>query len=261
MGKASPAFQFYPTDFMTGTSRMTTSEVGGYILLLCEQWNTGSVPGDDEKALALIMRCSRGAAKSIWRQVSAKFQRGPDGTWMNARMETERQKQSDYRDVQSQRGKASAEKRWGKGNAGYTPVTPPVTGSVTATPQPDCNSSSSSSKEIKKVPDPPTSIISVAKPPPLVVGPLKFAQKAEKFAFYGSRLRVPHVLHDELRTKLGGVDPHAKLTAWYEQVNVNCEVDGTPILDVFEFLRPQFQAWASGAVMDAELEKFRPKGA
>ena len=112
MAKAPPAFQFYPHDFLTGTSRLTTSDVGGYILLLCEQWHTGSVPGDDEKALALIMRCSRYQARAIWTHIRHKFQREESGVWRNARLEDERQRQQAYRVNQANRGKKSARKRW-----------------------------------------------------------------------------------------------------------------------------------------------------
>src|SRR5580765_992840 len=97
MAKAPPAFQFYPNDFLTGTSRFTPLEVGGYILLLCEQWHTGSVPGDDEKALALIMRCTRRQARAIWTHIRCKFQREDSGVWLNARLEDERQRQQEYR--------------------------------------------------------------------------------------------------------------------------------------------------------------------
>src|SRR5580765_2894910 len=114
MAKAPPAFQFYPNDFLTGTSRFTPLEVGGYILLLCEQWQTGSVPGDDEKALALIMRCSRSQARAIWTQISYKFHREDSGVWLNARLEDERNRQDDYRMKMSGRGKTGADKRWEK---------------------------------------------------------------------------------------------------------------------------------------------------
>ena len=37
----SPAFQFYSSDFMTGTTFMSNEEVGAYIRLLCMQHQKG----------------------------------------------------------------------------------------------------------------------------------------------------------------------------------------------------------------------------
>lgn len=104
-------------------------------------------------------------------------------------------------------------------------------------------------------------------PPPkreaggIIVGPLHYAKLLEKNAFVGARLRVPHVLHDELRTKLGGVNPDAKLRAWYTQLDVGLDLSGEPIPDVFQWLRPQFVTWCEAETVNAELERFRPKGA
>ncbi len=112
MSKAPPAFQFYPNDFVTGTSRFTTTEVGGYTLLLCEQWTQGSVPGDELKRLATIMRCTPPTARSIWKTISTKFVRGEDGQWRNDRLERVRAGRSAYTQTQSEKGTKGAEKRW-----------------------------------------------------------------------------------------------------------------------------------------------------
>ena len=91
---------------------------------------------------------------------------------------------------------------------------------------------------------------------PLIVNSLTWAKKAEKFTFFGSRLRVPHVLHEELRTKLGGENPHDRLCAWYLDINEEAENDRLPIPDVFEFLRPRFKSWAQSHIADTEMQKF-----
>ena len=104
MPKHPPAFQFYANDFVTGTSRLTTPEVGGYILLLCEQWDKGSIPGDSLKALAQIMRCTSTSARSIWQSIEGKFVRGEDGQWRNARLERVRAEQLAYRAKQAANG-------------------------------------------------------------------------------------------------------------------------------------------------------------
>lgn len=105
MGKAPPAFQFYPNDFVTGTRRMTTTEVGGYILLLCAQWDDGFVLGDDMQELANIMRCTKKVASSIWARVSEKFARNEVGEWRNARLEKVRREQQEFRARQADNGR------------------------------------------------------------------------------------------------------------------------------------------------------------
>jgi len=96
---------------MTGTARMRPGDVGGYILLLCEQWQTGSVPGDDPCELAVLMHCTRAMATSIWTRIHAKFVRGSDGLWRNARLEHVRVKQEAFREKQAQKARAAIEAR------------------------------------------------------------------------------------------------------------------------------------------------------
>jgi uncharacterized protein YdaU (DUF1376 family) len=128
-----PAFQFYAGNFYSGTAEMTTTEVGGYILLLCRQWEHGSVPGDNLKKLAQIMRCSASTTKSIWATLAAKFPKCEDGEYRNARLEKSRASQLAYRSEQANRGRASAA---AKANRKSTLVEP----SPPATTQPEDNS-------------------------------------------------------------------------------------------------------------------------
>lgn len=93
----------------------------------------------------------------------------------------------------------------------------------------------------------------------LVTSPLAYEKAAKSFAFYGTRLRVPHVLHDECRAKLGGENPDAALRAWYLTLDEELERTGEPVPDVFVWLRPKFIGWAEAARLDAEREKFRPQ--
>jgi len=259
--KAPPAFQFYPNDFVSGTRKMTTTEVGAYLLLLCAQWDDGFVPGDDPVAVAQMMRCTRPAAAKLWARIREKFIRDDTGRWRNARLEQVRRDQEAFRQLQAEKGAKGARQRWQADSRGHGPGI--AEGMADACPKvwPDDGSPISEGEVPKEVPPPPISTLSGVRPPPLIVGPLKYMQQAANFAWYGSRLRVPHVLHDELRTKLGGADPHTTLLAWYVTVNDDAEAHGTPIVDVFVFLRPKFVEWASDAAADAELEKFRPKEA
>ncbi len=91
-----------------------------------------------------------------------------------------------------------------------------------------------------------------ARSSPLIESPLRLAKLRETHAFVGSRLRVPNVLHSELRTKLGG-DGEARLQAWYQSINDAAELTQEPIPDVFSWLRPRFVGWcdAQGIVKPA----------
>lgn len=101
---SAPAFQFYPDDFLAGTCDMTQNEVGAYVLLLCQQWNRGSIPVEPERQQLL-------AKGSVSDHVLKKFKKGEDGLLRNERLETERKKQTEYRERQRLKGIASGRKR------------------------------------------------------------------------------------------------------------------------------------------------------
>lgn len=101
----SPAFQFYPEAFIVGTSEMLAAEVGGYIRLLCHQWDKGGILNNDE-FLSKVTGCN---AEELAR-IKEKFSvRKRDGKLINKRLERVR------RDLQSFRArqKKNAESRWG----------------------------------------------------------------------------------------------------------------------------------------------------
>jgi len=101
----APAFQFYPDDFMGGTADMTQSEVGAYILLLCRQWNSLSIPQDPER-LKLI------AKGPVTDHVLAKFHDG-----RNPRLELVRSQREEWVQKCRNGGKQSAEVRQLKGSS------------------------------------------------------------------------------------------------------------------------------------------------
>lgn len=130
-----PAFQFYVDDFIGGTVALTTVEVGAYIRLLCYQWGTGSIPGDQE-SLTLI------AGAIVSGKVIAKF---PNGK--NRRLEMERRKQKEYRDKQRLKGIASGVSRSNRGSTVVQPKanrgsTKPEPSSVGSRLEPEGNSPS-----------------------------------------------------------------------------------------------------------------------
>ena len=95
----SPAFPFYVQDFICGTSLMTAEQVGGYLRLLCQQWDKGGIPDDDK----LLKRLSGIRKASTLNVVKEKFAKCEDGMLRNERLEREREKRSTFTQAQRQR--------------------------------------------------------------------------------------------------------------------------------------------------------------
>lgn len=143
--KPSPAFQFYPQDFLVGTADMTAEEVGGYIRLLCYQWAKGSIPNDDRK-LSQLSGISDGLSLG---NVSVKFRLCEDGQKRNNRLESVRIQQDQYRQKQAENGKKGGNPNFiaGKPNPYHNPPINPLDNPYH---NPEINTSSSSSTSNKK---------------------------------------------------------------------------------------------------------------
>lgn len=137
MGKP-PAFQLYASDFYMDTSGWTATQIGIYFRLLMFEWVNGSIPNGIQ-GLARIAQIDPGNFLKCYRPtVEGKFFPNGNGELVNRRLEEVRENQRKYRESQSEKGKASAEKRWGDRVTG-------VITTVTERLQPKDNSSSSSS--------------------------------------------------------------------------------------------------------------------
>ncbi len=105
----SPAFQFYPSDWLAGTMTMSCAERGAYINLLSACWNDGSLPIETD-----ALRRISGAEMSEWEAIKgaalAHF-RVKDGRYINGRLEKERAKQRDWSKKSREGGRASAAAR------------------------------------------------------------------------------------------------------------------------------------------------------
>ena len=111
--KTSPAFQFYPADFLSDTLLMDNVEIGAYMRLLCYQWQQGACPSDEED-LAKIS----GLPFAELQRVLKKFHHTAEGL-QNARLEETRAGLESYRDQAKKAGAVSGKKRtrdseWGK---------------------------------------------------------------------------------------------------------------------------------------------------
>ncbi len=116
----SPAFQFYPKEFLTdgNVAGMSLMERGAYITLLCVCWQEISLPVGVDR-LANMVGISKAHFAKLWPAISVCFVER-DGRLIHPRLEKEREKQAEFRRRQSDRGKASAAAR--EANRGSTTV-------------------------------------------------------------------------------------------------------------------------------------------
>ncbi len=141
----SPAFQFYPADYL-GSQRvalMTLEEEGAYIRLLCYCWEHGSIPSDPQKISFLI---GKGASTTLASKLLPMFilDSNDASKLRHVRLDKERKKQEEWREKSSKGGKTSAKNRWKKGySKGYTGSEPPLQPPLEPPLQPNGNSSSS----------------------------------------------------------------------------------------------------------------------
>src|SRR5690348_10056103 len=112
--KPSPAFQFYPSDFLgdPAVMAMTLEERGAYITLLCVAWMNHGIPADDEK-LRKLLRLSARRFEGLWETISLCFRSDGNGRLISPRMEEVRAAQADYREAQATAGRLGAKARWG----------------------------------------------------------------------------------------------------------------------------------------------------
>ena len=120
----SPAFQFYPKDWLSDpdVSSMTLDAKGAYITLLAFCWLDGSLPNDDK-----ALRRMAGATAPQWRKIapqilklfSASNSAGVDATrskgamhLRHKRLDKERDIQRKHREKRSLAGKRGAKERW-----------------------------------------------------------------------------------------------------------------------------------------------------
>jgi uncharacterized protein YdaU (DUF1376 family) len=115
MANESPAFQFYPRDFVADTLHMTAEEIGGYLLILCVAWHAdrpGYVPLDED-LLAKNARMTPKQWQRCRKAILGCLKITDDGAWVySKRMDAERQKQIAYASQKSEAGKKGAGKRW-----------------------------------------------------------------------------------------------------------------------------------------------------
>lgn len=109
----SPAFQFYPSDFLSDENvvLMSNIEVGCYIKLLCFCWKQGSIPADISK-IAKLCNEPDDIMAELWPSIKPCFRNGQPDRLIHPRLDVERKKQERFSKERSESGKKGAEKRW-----------------------------------------------------------------------------------------------------------------------------------------------------
>ena len=98
----SPAFQFYPKEFLSSSKviAMSATERGAYITLLSVQWLDGSLP-NDLPALARLSGVAPKPFARMWPHNLARCFVLKNGHFVNERLERERKKQAEFRQRQA----------------------------------------------------------------------------------------------------------------------------------------------------------------
>lgn len=172
----SPAFQFYPTDFLADENvvLMTNQEVGCYVKLLCYCWREGSIPADVTK-LSKLCGEDGSAMADLWLAIKPCFV--PHTTdasrFVHPRLEEERKKQQEHRKERAESGAKGAKARWDKDSKRLTPDGS-ANGSAKREPMANDGSSSSSSSSASKEDKPAAR--------PRATPPQSWRQALEQFA-------------------------------------------------------------------------------
>lgn len=110
----SPAFQFYPADYLADMQvrLLSWASRGLYIDLLCYCWREGYIPSDSS-AIAQLCGCHDLAIIEPCLLLFSESEE--NGKLIHKRLEKEREKQNEHRKERAEAGKKGAETRWGKG--------------------------------------------------------------------------------------------------------------------------------------------------
>ena len=115
----SPAFQFYPAEYLSdeNVAMMSLEEEGAYLRLMCYCWRQGTIPNDPVK-LARLCKTTPAKMEEMWPAVSVCFRSTKDDRLAHPRLDVERTKQAGYKRKMSEAGKRGAEARKAKGGYG-----------------------------------------------------------------------------------------------------------------------------------------------
>lgn len=228
--KRTPAFQFYPNDFLGSSKvqRMSLTERGAYITLLAHCWLDGGL-STDLKTLAAILHVKPIQFDRMWSGALHECFYEKNGKLQNARLDKERKKQADFSKRQSDRANAGWDARRNARDRNAVALQEPHS---------SLSSSSISSSSSK----PPMGATVRARGGTLIVPPKNFANVAH-FSDCGD---VPIQLHSEFVRKFmnaGADETQAEHQARAFYAAVELEFSGKVVGDKpMDFWRAQFAA-------------------
>lgn len=202
MKAPSPAFSFYPKDYLSDerVRGMSHEARGIYVDLLCHCWLEGSVPSDVDE-LARLVRVPRPHFAKLWRDIRPCF-KARGRRLVQTRLELERRKQRAYRKQQREKGlKGGRPKSHGLHSAKPNESLPSSTPSPSATPQK--------------------------------------SESTRQLFFKGERLRVTKGQHEVLQRMANGVD--VDFPPFYAELDFELIESGEPF-DVLDYCTSRLKA-------------------
>lgn len=117
----SPAFQFYPADFLAdeNVAVMSLAGRGAYITLMCYCWREGSIPADLGR-MGKLCGVDSSAMAELWQELWPCFEQlqgqpeGQPARYAHPRLERERLKQQEHGRERRESGRKGAISRWNK---------------------------------------------------------------------------------------------------------------------------------------------------
>lgn len=254
----SPAFQFYPKDFLTSsTVRLMSMEARGvYITLLALSWLDGALPASVDD-LAKLAGCSARKLKKIWPNIASAFTL-TDAGYVNLRLEKEREKQRGSKAESSEKGRKGAEARWHGHSPGISQPMPEPDATATAQAMPADSFSIAIADRNKENAQARVSRSGGA----ALAGMLPRDHLTHEACSPNYAWCVPYSVHVKLAARLapkhGGDVVAAKgaLLAWYPTVWASLP-EGTVLGDAFKFWGPRFDAAFASTVAVSQPSKPR----
>jgi len=240
----APAFQFYPKDFLCDERvlRMSNTEVGVYIRLLCSCWLEASLPLETA-ALASMVKMPIKQFTKLWENSVLRgcFYVADDGRLHHKRLDEERLKQETYRRRQSDNGK-----RGGRptlvASDNQTQKNPSLSQTEAKKSSPISHLPSPVSHQIAEKRD----LTPRAHETTVLEGALPRNHLNHAWCSDDNAHCVPGALHGKL---LGLLAPryerpeaHQALLAWYPTVVAALPPDHVMNADAYKFWLPQFDA-------------------
>jgi uncharacterized protein YdaU (DUF1376 family) len=231
----SPAFQFYPSDFLSDQNviPMSLQERGAYITLICLAWQN-PLPADVSR-LAALCGVPLPKFKKIWSALAVCFRPHPDNAQLlvHPRLEREREKQNDYRRRQSD----AAAKRWqsrGNATASMAHVPDLRTGNALISSSSLSSSSDFSQGRTERVPSRARGM-----GPGVMAGMLP--RDHLRHAWCG-RVCVPEFLHARFVGAIGGSSPDTALRSFYTETFEDIPDSQSVESDPLKFWPPRVSA-------------------